>query len=214
MNRQLEEDVERAWQSLSPNLRHEIEIEVGRRDDIPTEIFGELVVKYLASRLMEVTSERRVRDAVGKIRDEVRQDTGKFLEDLGQQSIAYFGRIAEAMKERDEKIAYLIQNLASQRALPVKAESPPIPTQDTPKFPYISVPVRMDCEYKKNGPKGCITVEHGPDGTYGVCTKGDQVRRKQILPLLFTTALNTTGCPSNRLIMVCEYLKNQRVKLS
>ena len=106
MNRQLEEDVERAWQSLSPNLRHEIEIEVGRRDDIPAEIFGELVVKYLASRLMEVTSERRVRDAVGKIRDEVRQDTGKFLEDLGQQSIAYFGRIAEAMKERDEKIAY------------------------------------------------------------------------------------------------------------
>ena len=213
MNRQLEEDVERAWQSLSPNIRHEIEMEVGRREAMPAEIFGELVVKYLASRLMEVTSERRIGDAVGKIRDEVRQDTRKFLEDLGQQSIAYFGRIAEAMEERDEKILYLIQQVQSQKTLPASTETPPAPIQDTPR-PYMTLPLRMDCEYKKDGPKGCITVEQGPDGTYGVCTKGDQVRRKQILPLLFTTALNTTGCPSNRIIRVCEYLTNQKVKLS
>ncbi len=216
MNRQLEDDVDRAWSSLSPRLRTEIEGAIGHtRDELPAETFGQLALSYLGSRLMEVRTERRVRDVVADIKREVREDTKYFLNDLGQEVRESLGRLAEKLDQRDERIRYLLENMRQpQSALPPSSGSGGQPPQSPPSNVYVNTGIKMNCVYAKDGPKDCIVVQQGPGGTYGVCTVGDQVRREQILPRLFTGALGKTGCPSNRIIRVCDYLQYQRVKLS
>lgn len=216
MNRQLEEDVDRAWSSMSPRLRAEVERAIGHtRDELPAETFGQLALSYLGSRLMEVRTERKVREGVDAIKKEVKEETRDFLEGLGQDVKTYLGRIAEGLKERDEKILYLVQNLQQQHALPPSSGGGgQQPQSAPPPNIYVNTGIKMNCVYAKDGPKNCIVVQQGSDGTYGVCTVGDQVRREQILPLLFTGTLGKTGCPSNRMIRICDYLQYQRVKLS
>ncbi len=80
---------------------------------------------------------------------------------------------------------------------------------------YTSYPMKMDCRYReKGGPKECIIVESSPEGRYGTCTVGDQVRRMQILPRWATSAFEKAGCPSNRLVKSCEFYLSRRVQIS
>lgn len=100
-------------------------------------------------------------------------------------------------------------------------EKPDNPSSSLDKFKYpphnptyFTAPSKMDCVYSKEGPKGCILIQQTPEGKlYGTCTVGDQVRRKRILPILITGAINEAGCPSARMIKVCDYLKYERVKI-
>lgn len=76
-------------------------------------------------------------------------------------------------------------------------------------------PRMMDCVYSSQGPRQCVLVyyEVRDERKYGTCTVGDQVRRMQMLPHLFAST-RQVSCPSNRVVGMCQYLTNEKVKLT
>ncbi|MBI1934856.1 hypothetical protein HYS31_00295 [Candidatus Woesearchaeota archaeon] len=215
MNRQLEEDVDRAWNSISPKLRSQIEQETGlRREDTSAEVFGTTVLEYLRAKLVEVSTERRIRESVDNIRREIHEETRAYLQGLGNQFEQYMGKIADRLDERDRQLRYILEEIKSQRTASPQIEEVPRQQISSPQNVYVSTPLKMDCRYVKNGPKECIEVYHESGGTYGTCTIGDQVRKTQIMGRWITNAMEQSGCPSRRIIKVCEYLKNRIVKIS
>ena len=157
--------------------------------------------------------------------DRIRKITEPYvraLEGLGAMLDKRFGQIEGKLEQIGQDNAGLRGNVREletklTRPKPITDESMVgTPTGIRPQVNvYATYPLKMDCRYReKGGPKECIVVETTPEGRYGTCTVGDQVRRMQILPRLFTTAFEKAGCPSNRLVRPCEYYLTKRVPMS
>ena len=216
MDRLLEENVETAWRSLSHHLRSEIQRIMGfSRENVSAEELAMLVLRYVGPKLHESKTRRWINEAVDTARSQIQQETRIYVDQVGKESMDYLKQIAEGIDARDRRILYHLNELRAQQSLPSSAERAALPAQPPQPNVYISTPVKNDCPYVKDGgPKNCIVVNVTPDGTYGTCLTGHQVREKQIVHRWFTSAFESTGCPSNKQIKPCVYYLQERVKIS
>lgn len=205
--------LDRAWQKLTFQGKREFEEKYGRWDILSDEQRFSSLSSYF-SELRQQSEEELIRKTT--------EPYLKAMESFAQLLDRRFGQM-EGQLERMSKTGEELRNHV--RELETKVNEPRqiqdrymvgTPTGIQPQVNvYTSYPQKMDCRYReKGGPKECIVVETTQEGTYGTCTVGDQVRRMQILPRLFTTAFEKAGCPSNRLVRPCEYYTTKKVKIS
>ena len=209
----LEGRLDRTWQKFTPEGKREFEVRYGSWERLSDEQRYSSLSSYF-SYLRQQAEDDRIR--------KITEPYVRALEGLGAMLDKKFGQIEGKLEQIGQDNAGLRRNV---RELETKLTQPkPIthesmvgtPTGIQPQVNvYASYPLKMDCRYReKGGPKECIVVETTPEGRYGTCTVGDQVRRMQILPRLFTTAFEKAGCPSNRLVRPCEYYLTKRVPIS
>lgn len=205
--------LDRAWQKLTFQGKDEFEKKYGRWDTLSDEQrFGSLSSYF--SELREQSEEEKIR--------RITEPYVRAMEGVAQLLDRRFGQMEgqlEKMSKSGEELKGHIRELETKVKEPKQIQDMSIvgtPTGIQPQVNvYTSYPQKMDCRYReKGGPKECIVVETTQEGTYGTCTVGDQVRRMQILPRLFTTAFEKAGCPSNRLIRPCEYYTTKKVRIS
>ncbi|MBS3102957.1 hypothetical protein J4458_05945 [Candidatus Woesearchaeota archaeon] len=215
MDRYLEEQVEALWQSLSPQLQAEIQLNMRfRREDVSAEQLTELVLGYVGPKLMELRTERRITEQTQRIRDEVMQETRAYLGGLGQASATYFEEIAARLREMDGQILYHLEGLKPQKALLPASTERYIPPQATALPIHVNTPIKMKCTYREGGPENVISERQEEDGVYRRCTIAEQIRERRILPHLLTTVYKQTGCPSNPLVWFrCKYIEHERIKV-
>ncbi|MBI2658692.1 hypothetical protein HYX05_01140 [Candidatus Woesearchaeota archaeon] len=205
--------LDRAWQKLTLQGKGEFEEKYGRWDILSDEQRFSSLSSYF-SELRQQTEDDRIR--------KITEPYVRAMESFAQLLDKRFGQMEgqlEKMSRTGEELRGHVRELETKVNEPKQIQDRSMvgtPTGIQPQVNvYASYPLKMDCRYReKGGPKECIVIETTPEGRYGTCTVGDQVRRMQILPRLFTTAFEKAGCPSNRLIRPCEYYLTKRVPIS
>ncbi len=214
MSRRLDE----VWKQFSIAEQREFEQRYGRWEDLGASERHSYLGSYVSSikgkeraKAEEELHARRMEPMVKAL-----QGFGEMLDKHTTEIYRRLDEIGQATKQSGAEMRSLEARMG-ERALPSRI-LPTLPSDSHSQIQQqptviVTTPVRMNCQYSKDGPKDCIIVQQRPNGTYGHCTVGEQARSRQIAPLFLTSALDQTGCPSNRVIRVCEYLENEWVKL-
>lgn len=198
------------WNRLPAHERQEFEQRYGdwsRLSDSQKASCLRSFLRTLDEQDRQAVEEQRQRRGIAPIVDA--------LKSFGEAADRNFNQIAKRLDDLDR--------ITRQRQQELKSITEPVPQQQglpspqpsgVPPTIFVNTSINKDCNYVKNGPKGCVTVYHGSDGAlHGTCSIGDQVRREQILHRFLTTAFEKAGCPSNRWVRPCEYYIHERVRL-
>lgn len=171
MNRQLEENVEKAWNSLSPDLQLRIQSEMGfTRENVSAEELIHLVLSYVSPRLMEIKTERRIREEVSKIRDRFETQVQQGLNHIQQQVYNQLMIMAQAM----EKMASSHQLTAAQERKQIEsAEAKARSCLQPPALSYTNCirqhPPSKEEPAGRPGPERCVLNIPQEDGIHMRC---------------------------------------------
>ena len=203
------------WQKLSPDGKRRFEMDYGDWNNLSVDervasldsFFNELNSKKL------IEEQRQEREREYQVLRETIAPLAEAFQSIadGLKDVSY--RVAENTNAERQAVSNLETSLTSRERETRDSLGSTQPQQ--PITLYTAATQKMNCVYDRaKGPKDCIIIETTSEGRYGTCSVGDQVRRKKILPLLFTSALEQTGCPSNTVIRKCDYLVYERVRFS
>ena len=113
MNRYFEEEVEKAWQSLSPELRIIIQREMGfDRNEVSAEELTNFTVEYLKKKLDELKWDKLKKDfeeKIGNLGEDLEERTINYLTSLRQETIDSLKEIANVLGERHKEILHQIE---------------------------------------------------------------------------------------------------------
>ena len=205
--------LERTWQKMSIEGKREFETAYGHWSSLNTDQRSGSLSSYF-SNLRQREEDERVRKYTEPYIKALHEITHLLDRKFGnlEGQLSQIGRTNEYLRGQVNKLENLAKEDRARKQISITSKTTGTSPQ-TNTYPIF--PIKMDCVYKGDtGPKECIIIESTPEGRYGTCTVGAQVRMRQIGPKLFTTAFETTGCPSNRLVRPCEFYLNERVKLS
>ncbi|MEK6943538.1 MAG: hypothetical protein AABX00_05735 [Nanoarchaeota archaeon] len=202
MNRELERRIEEAWQSLSPQLRADVQREVGfNREDVSAEQLREIVLGYVGPKLMMVKSERLVREEADRIRREVQDEVRSTLGDMQSQYSAFLTHVSSIM----ENLVALKQMEATR---PTQIAANPVPEQKyfPPSLSYTNCIRHHDptSEHPKGepGPERCVLTIPQEDGIHMRClvayasqNPGDQGFARLPYQVFHAELLRQGGCP-------------------
>lgn len=225
MNRLSREDsfegrLDRSWQLMSSDGKREFEQKYGDWSQLSDEQRASCLSDYFYY-LRQQERTQKAKEEVERIRT-IMEPYMRTLEGFAGSLDKRFGQIEgrlEQISTAGEDLGGHVRELEEGLKGQKHVKELSIVGMPTGMHPQVQVntnyPLKMDCRYReKEGPKECIVVESTPEGRYGTCTVGDQVRRMQILPRLFTTAFEKAGCPSNKLVRPCEYYLTKRISIS
>lgn len=188
------EEAERKRAEVRAAERREREI---RRDKVAERRHGERIAAMQNSLQPVNHGLRDLAVGIGEIRNQI-GEVGR-RQEINERQVGELGRRLDARK----------LEAAHSPETPTTSREPPT----TVVYPMTFI--TDDCRYIKDGPKGCIQVYQGSDGhLYGTCGIGDQVRSRERLPRVLSTARDTADCPSNGMFVVCKYLEFEKVRRS
>ena len=171
MNRDLEERVEMAWQSIPANLRDEIERNMSFcREDVSAEVLIDFIASYTGQRYQELRANRILQEAIQRIEFDAERRVESTIAELKHEHVASLRCLERELIGRLEEIKRVFPPQQTPQALPISVQV------GKPALPDIAY---TDCiryhdptpenPSRRPGPQRCVMTWNESDGTHMQC---------------------------------------------
>jgi len=215
MNRYFEDAVERAWQSMSPELKIRIQREMGfNRNDVSAVELTDLTIDYLKKKIEELKwnkLRKELKKNIEELGEDLERRNMNYLDSLRKETMEGLKEIAYVLGEKYNEILHQIEDIKTQKSIPAHLSG----DTSTQSVIMVGTSYSMDCKYaKEGGPKDCLHIRDTPNGRFVQCETAVNLQNRIILHPLLTTAYGLVGCPSNKLIEPCRYVDGEEYNIT